>query len=183
MPEPIARHAQRRRVRTRPAPAALPIRPEPDSYAPPCEHILPRHAPVAQLDRAPDYESGGRRFESFRARHVNLLILLDILAVIQGQPSVPIYGGDALGTQTVLMPCFETIAGPAGLSDRLRFRLGPDRRAQERERAAAQAAEATKAARRAPARHPAGFIDPCLPTLGRAVPSGPQWVHEIKHDG
>ena len=24
--------------------------------------------PVAQLDRAPDYESGGRRFESFRAR-------------------------------------------------------------------------------------------------------------------
>src|SRR6185295_12064383 len=28
-----------------------------------------RYAPVAQLDRAPDYESGGRRFESFRARH------------------------------------------------------------------------------------------------------------------
>jgi hypothetical protein len=26
-------------------------------------------APVAQLDRAPDYESGGRTFESFRARH------------------------------------------------------------------------------------------------------------------
>ena len=26
-------------------------------------------APVAQLDRAPDYEFGGRRFESFRARH------------------------------------------------------------------------------------------------------------------
>ena len=26
-------------------------------------------APVAQLDRAPDYESGGRRFESFRVRH------------------------------------------------------------------------------------------------------------------
>ncbi len=26
-------------------------------------------APVAQLDRAPDYESGGQRFESFRARH------------------------------------------------------------------------------------------------------------------
>jgi hypothetical protein len=28
-----------------------------------------RAAPVAQLDRAPDYESGGQRFESFRARH------------------------------------------------------------------------------------------------------------------
>src|SRR5260370_33509512 len=35
----------------------------------------------------------------------------------------------------------------------------------------------------APARRPAGFIEPCLPTLGHAVPSGPQWVHEIKHDG
>ena len=28
------------------------------------------HAPVAQLDRVPDYESGGRRFESFLARHI-----------------------------------------------------------------------------------------------------------------
>ena len=26
-------------------------------------------APVAQLDRVPDYESGGREFESLRARH------------------------------------------------------------------------------------------------------------------
>jgi len=34
-----------------------------------------------------------------------------------------------------------------------------------------------------PARHPPGFIEPCLPTLGHAVPSGSQWVHEIKHDG
>ena len=31
-----------------------------------------RHAPVAQLDRAPDYESGGQRFESFRARHFQI---------------------------------------------------------------------------------------------------------------
>jgi hypothetical protein len=31
---------------------------------------LPLHnAPVAQLDRASDYESEGRTFESFRARH------------------------------------------------------------------------------------------------------------------
>ena len=35
----------------------------------------------------------------------------------------------------------------------------------------------------APVRHPPGFVEPCLPTLGHAVPSGPQWVHEIKHDG
>jgi bifunctional non-homologous end joining protein LigD len=34
-----------------------------------------------------------------------------------------------------------------------------------------------------PTRHPAGFIEPCLPTLAHTVPSGPQWVHEIKHDG
>ena len=32
-------------------------------------------------------------------------------------------------------------------------------------------------------RHPPGFVEPCLPTLGHAVPTGPQWVHEIKHDG
>ena len=32
-------------------------------------------------------------------------------------------------------------------------------------------------------RRPAGFIAPCLPTLARVVPDGPQWVHEIKHDG
>jgi bifunctional non-homologous end joining protein LigD len=30
---------------------------------------------------------------------------------------------------------------------------------------------------------PAGFIEPCLPTLSEYVPSGPEWVHEIKHDG
>src|SRR3954449_2362534 len=40
---------------------------------PPPADTLPRStcrsAPVAQLDRAPDYESGGQRFESFRARH------------------------------------------------------------------------------------------------------------------
>jgi bifunctional non-homologous end joining protein LigD len=34
-----------------------------------------------------------------------------------------------------------------------------------------------------PTRRPPGFIEPCLPTLGQAVPSGPQWAYEIKHDG
>ena len=28
------------------------------------------HAPVAQLDRVPGYEPGGRRFESFHTRHI-----------------------------------------------------------------------------------------------------------------
>jgi bifunctional non-homologous end joining protein LigD len=31
--------------------------------------------------------------------------------------------------------------------------------------------------------HPQGFVAPCLPTPAREVPDGPQWVHEIKHDG
>jgi ATP-dependent DNA ligase len=32
-------------------------------------------------------------------------------------------------------------------------------------------------------RRPAGFIQPCRPTLSDTVPSGPLWLHEIKHDG
>jgi EAL domain-containing protein (putative c-di-GMP-specific phosphodiesterase class I) len=36
-----------------------------------CERLsCDAHAPVAQLDRAPDYESGGQEFESLRARHL-----------------------------------------------------------------------------------------------------------------
>jgi bifunctional non-homologous end joining protein LigD len=31
--------------------------------------------------------------------------------------------------------------------------------------------------------HPLGFIEPCLPTLARAVPTGAPWVYEIEHDG
>jgi hypothetical protein len=27
------------------------------------------------------------------------------------------------------------------------------------------------------------FIEPCLPTRAERAPSGPGWVHEIKHDG
>src|SRR5262245_35468216 len=30
---------------------------------------------------------------------------------------------------------------------------------------------------------PAGFIAPCLPSSAERPPSGPGWVHEIKHDG
>ena len=32
-------------------------------------------------------------------------------------------------------------------------------------------------------RHPSGFIEPCLPSKMDRPPSGPLWVHEIKHDG
>jgi bifunctional non-homologous end joining protein LigD len=30
---------------------------------------------------------------------------------------------------------------------------------------------------------PAGFVEPCIPTLAARPPSGADWVHEIKHDG
>jgi ATP-dependent DNA ligase len=29
----------------------------------------------------------------------------------------------------------------------------------------------------------AGFIEPCLPSPAKAPPTGPDWLHEIKHDG
>jgi len=28
-----------------------------------------------------------------------------------------------------------------------------------------------------------GIIEPCLPSAAKAPPSGPGWLHEIKHDG
>jgi bifunctional non-homologous end joining protein LigD len=28
-----------------------------------------------------------------------------------------------------------------------------------------------------------GFVPPCIPARAYEVPSGPGWVHEIKHDG
>jgi ATP-dependent DNA ligase len=28
-----------------------------------------------------------------------------------------------------------------------------------------------------------GFVEPCIPTRAARPPSGPDWVHEIKHDG
>jgi ATP-dependent DNA ligase len=32
-------------------------------------------------------------------------------------------------------------------------------------------------------RRTVGFIEPCLPSPAKAPPSGPEWIHEIKHDG
>ena len=29
----------------------------------------------------------------------------------------------------------------------------------------------------------AGFIEPCLPSPAKSPPAGPNWLHEIKHDG
>jgi bifunctional non-homologous end joining protein LigD len=33
-----------------------------------------------------------------------------------------------------------------------------------------------------PAKRP-GVIEPCIPTAVSKPPVGPQWIHEIKHDG
>jgi bifunctional non-homologous end joining protein LigD len=35
----------------------------------------------------------------------------------------------------------------------------------------------------APRRRSPGYIEPCLPTRSSKPPVGPQWFHEIKHDG
>jgi bifunctional non-homologous end joining protein LigD len=37
--------------------------------------------------------------------------------------------------------------------------------------------------RPSPAKKRPGLIEPCIPTLASRPPTGPQWVHEIKHDG
>ena len=34
-----------------------------------------------------------------------------------------------------------------------------------------------------PRQYPPGFIAPCLPTNAQALPTGPQWAYEVKHDG
>jgi bifunctional non-homologous end joining protein LigD len=34
-----------------------------------------------------------------------------------------------------------------------------------------------------PRLYPAGFIEPCLPTVRSKPPSGPEWIHEVKADG
>jgi hypothetical protein len=40
--------------------------------------MLSENAPVAQLDRAPDYESGGQEFESLRARQIPKIAIYSI---------------------------------------------------------------------------------------------------------
>jgi len=35
----------------------------------------------------------------------------------------------------------------------------------------------------APKRQQVGFIEPCIPTRADTPPVGPDWIHEIKHDG
>jgi hypothetical protein len=39
----------------------------------------------------------------------------------------------------------------------------------------------TRLLRNSADRRPSGFVEPCRPTKAKRPPSGPQWVHEIKH--
>ena len=41
----------------------------------------------------------------------------------------------------------------------------------------------SRSSRGRPINAPAGFIHPCQPIVARRPPSGPNWVHELKHDG
>jgi hypothetical protein len=74
----------------------LPAPDRPFSYSP---STRPRftgpdlaQAPVAQLDRAPDYESGGQEFESLRARH-QVPTIACILAIQLAAASTALAGG------------------------------------------------------------------------------------------
>jgi bifunctional non-homologous end joining protein LigD len=40
-----------------------------------------------------------------------------------------------------------------------------------------------RSSRGRPLNAPTAFIHPCLPTVGQEPPSGPDWLHELKHDG
>ena len=66
------------------------------------------HAPVAQLDRVPGYEPGGRRFESFRARHLKtmkfVLIKLLIAVFLICQTSTSLLSANEHHTQTKMQP-------------------------------------------------------------------------------
>jgi hypothetical protein len=69
-----------------------------------------RKAPVAQLDRAPDYESGGQEFESLRARHY----LIDGVAAIERNTGVVYHDGSC--RSLACLPdgkCGNFLVGPA----------------------------------------------------------------------
>src|SRR5262249_34919284 len=76
-------------------------------------------APVAQLDRAPDYESGGQRFESFRARQFSTPDLADDVMARGRSRSLP---GHADGGLQILIP------GPRGFQGAASSRYKSERK-------------------------------------------------------
>ena len=61
-----------------------------------------------------------------------------------------------------------------------RVRLVPE---VEKEILAAISTAMLRQSRGRPTSAPAGFILPCRPTVADRPPTGPGWVHELKHDG
>ena len=56
--------------------------------------MLGENAPVAQLDRAPDYESGGQEFESLRARQHLSAIAADFTSAKKVASTDPVRGSN-----------------------------------------------------------------------------------------
>ena len=63
-----------------------------------------KHAPVAQLDRASDYESEGRTFESFRARHFPDFLRSSHPMFVTRCPRRPIGGAHPFPSLAMLQP-------------------------------------------------------------------------------
>ena len=77
-------------------------------------------APVAQLDRVPDYESGGRRFESFLARQESpyrKVWAFLVLAPVRSKPCNPI-NRSYINFRT-------TFAGPDSPAEACKFCMEP----------------------------------------------------------
>ena len=65
---PVSRRCESQRIGEGETPTS-PYKPlTPNNFIP---IVPPLNAPVAQLDRVPGYEPGGRTFESCQARHLN----------------------------------------------------------------------------------------------------------------
>jgi hypothetical protein len=84
-------------------------------------------APVAQLDRAPDYESGGRRFESFRARHFGTKLGTPKPAVFALEAATSVPQQLALGARDTnfFRADFDALSERAEVIATVAARLGP----------------------------------------------------------
>ncbi len=84
------------------------------------------HAPVAQLDRAPGYEPGGREFESLRARHLSNTYAAQILITVLFGAFVlfdsGIAGAHFFGIST---RCRSNVLGSGQALDQRMIRSGP----------------------------------------------------------
>ena len=78
-------------------------------------------APVAQLDRAPDYESGGQEFESLRARHLYQRFSCLTFNILLPRNVV----GKRMGSRIIISECMPRWREPSGCLDRISLRDQP----------------------------------------------------------